>query len=491
MMAMTEDKFKKENQDRDAVALLLGGQRDPIGFMTSCLDVKPNHVWSKMRDVAEAVRDYPRVAVKAGHSVSKSYTAARLALWFLVCHPPATVVTTAPTHKQVEDILWREIAASHAEAKVPIGGTLTTTNLDLGPKWFATGFSTRPDTVTKQATAFQGYHNTHVLVILDEAAGIMPQIWEAADSLLSSGYCRLLAIGNPTSPYGRFPDCFREGSGYKCITISVLDTPNYQEDRDVIPGLAGRRFVEQAKRVYGEQSNYFRSRVLGEIPDYTEGSIFGKIILALRERGRIGTVSHDPAALVHTAWDLGMGDATAIWFFQILGAGEVHVIDYIEGSGDGLVHWAAAMDHKRRENGWLYGEHFAPHDIQQRELSTGNTRLDTARSLGIEFTVLPREGLEDGIEAARQTLDRCWFDSVRCREGLKSLSEYHWRKLESVSTDEKPVYSRNPEHDWSSHGADAFRYLSAAVRGGMVSAIQPGAGKTGYTEWANYYGQAS
>lgn len=253
----------KVNQCKEIVETY---QNDYIKFMVDCLDVKREYIWDKMVDIANSVQDNKFTAVKACHSSSKTFTAARIALAFLFTHYPSTVITTAPTAKQVGEVLWREIRAAHAGAKIPMGGVITKMKLDLDPKWFALGFSTRPDTVTQQATAFQGYHNKYVLIILDEAAGIATEIWEAIDSLMASGNCRLLAIGNPTSCKGEFPRCFKDAK-YNKITISVFDTPNYKAGKDIIPGLSGREFVEMIKRKYGEDSNYYKARVLGQIPD--------------------------------------------------------------------------------------------------------------------------------------------------------------------------------------------------------------------------------
>ncbi len=248
-------------------------RKKPLVFFADVLDVDEAFIWDKMREIANSVRDYERTAVKAAHSVSKTFTAARLVLWFLYSHYPSTVITTAPTHNQVEEILWREVRLAHANAKIPLPGKITKTGLDLGEKWFATGFSTRPDTVTQQATRFQGFHNEHVLIIKDEAAGIEKAIWEAADSLMTSGFCRLLAIGNPTSASGEFVDCFKS-KAYNKITISVFDTPNYKYDAEIIPGLSGRKYVEHTKEKYGEDSNYYKARVLGQIPDEDIDALF-------------------------------------------------------------------------------------------------------------------------------------------------------------------------------------------------------------------------
>jgi len=257
----------------EIVRFLEKHKKDPIKFFVDCLDVKEEHVWGKMRELAYSVRDNKKTVAKAGNGVSKTFSAARLALWFLYCHYPSTVITTAPSHPQVEELLWREIRLAHANAKIPLGGHITKTKLELGEKWFAYGFATKPDTVTQQATRFQGFHNDHLLIIFDEAAGILPEIWEAKDRLMTSGHVRFLGIGNPTSPNGNFPACFTHNSGYNQITISVHDTPNYKENKVIIPGLSGREFEDEVISEYGKDSMQYKSSITGEIPQETEHSL--------------------------------------------------------------------------------------------------------------------------------------------------------------------------------------------------------------------------
>ena len=250
---------------------------DPIRYFTECLDVDPKHIWSKMVEIAESVRDFQFTCVKAGNSLSKSFTISRLALWFLYTHYPATVVTTAPSNTQVEEIIWREIASAHSNAKIPLGGVPLKTSLDLQTwvrkqgirkvkKWNAIGFATKPDTAEEHATRFQGFHNENVLVIIDEGAGVHTKIYEAVDKLLTTKTQKLCVIGNPTMARGDFVNCFKD-KRFNKITVSVFDSPNYKQDREVIPGLSGREFVQSVKDKYGEHSNYFKAMVTGEIPD--------------------------------------------------------------------------------------------------------------------------------------------------------------------------------------------------------------------------------
>jgi len=252
---------------QEKISLVDRYKNDPIAFMVEVLDVEEEHLWSKMIEVAEAVKDHDYVCVKAGNSLSKSYTLGRLVNWFLFTHYPSTVITTAPSNIQVEEILWREVRDSHARAKVKLPGKVLKTKLELSEKWFATGFATKPDTVTKHVTRMQGFHNDNVLIILDEAACIDPLIWEAIDRLMSSeGNVKLVAVGNPTTARGNFVDCFKDSKFHK-ITISAFDTPNYKEGHEVVPGLAGRKFVKMVTDKYGSTSNQYKSMITGEIPD--------------------------------------------------------------------------------------------------------------------------------------------------------------------------------------------------------------------------------
>lgn len=157
--------------------------------------------------------------------------------------------------------------------------------------------------------------------------------------------------------------------------------------------------------------------------------------------------------------DLGIGDSTAIWFYQQTGL-EVRIIDYYEQSGVGLSHYAGVLRDLKDTRGYVYeDEHIAPHDIEVRELGSGKSRLETAAELGIRFRIAPKLSIDDGIEAVRMLLPRCWFDEVRCNVGLEALRQY---KAEYDA--KRQVYKPRPEHDWTSHAADAFRYLAVGIR---------------------------
>jgi phage terminase large subunit len=182
-----------------------------------------------------------------------------------------------------------------------------------------------------------------------------------------------------------------------------------------------------------------------------KGAIYAKELAEARTAGRVTNVPYDPALPVDTDWDIGIGDAMTIWFSQSLRSGEIRLIDYYEETGEGFPHYAKVL----KDKGYSYGEHWAPHDIQVRELASGRSRLEAAAALGINFNVAPRLPVDDGIHAARLIFPRCWFDAVKCAPGLDALMQYHRDYNDRLRT-MKP----SPVHDWSSHCADAFRGLA-------------------------------
>ena len=185
------------------------------------------------------------------------------------------------------------------------------------------------------------------------------------------------------------------------------------------------------------------------------GAYYGQYISDAEKDKRIGEVSYDPHVPVDTAWDLGVGDTTAIWFFQRCGT-EVHYIDFYESSGQGLEHYVK----KIKEKPYIYDTHYLPHDAMARSLETGTTRFETLRGLRLgRITVLPRLSVEDGIHAARMVLGKSWFDEKNCERGIAALRNYQ-KKWDAKAK----IFLDKPLHDWASNGADAFRYSALAIR---------------------------
>ncbi len=192
------------------------------------------------------------------------------------------------------------------------------------------------------------------------------------------------------------------------------------------------------------QQEYYNSFDLG-----VEGAYYAKYLDRMRIKGQLSQVPWEATFPVHTAWDLGMRDSTSIIFFQTIGQ-TVRIIDYYENSKHGLDHYAKIL----QEKPYTYGKHIAPHDIKVKELGTGLSRLEQARRMGIKFTVAPNLPIADGIEAVRAAMSRIWIDELQCKDLIKSLENYR-----QEFDQKKKIYKNRPLHDFSSHAADAMRYM--------------------------------
>lgn len=267
---------------REAFQTAQRGRRDPRWWVQTLF---PGRLEGYQVTILESVRDNVRTAVRACHAPGKTWTAARAVLWFLFCHPGAIVVTTAPTWRQVEQLLWSEIRAAFHTARLPLGGYLYKTahnGLVVADKWFAVGVS------TTESEKFQGYHAPYVLIVVDESSGVPDVIFEGIRGVLSAGHVRLLLIGNPTRPEGEFYDAFNSKSAVYGgrIHISAWDTPNLVPLKDaydacrtkaekvallraapiLVPHLVNPAWVADMLEEFGEDSPIFRVRVLGEFP---------------------------------------------------------------------------------------------------------------------------------------------------------------------------------------------------------------------------------
>lgn len=259
-------------------------QSNPVDFVTTVLGVTP---WSKQIEILEAVRDYPRIAVRSCHGAGKSFTAGQVILWFLYSFCPSIVLSTAPTWRQVEKLIWKEVRASYRRAKIPLGGQLLPKRPEIQiiqDEWYAIGLS------TNEPDRFQGFHEENILVVVDEAAGVPEDIFEAVEGVLTSSHARLLLLGNPTSVGGTFYSAFRT-PGWKTIAISAFDTPNFAAfgitEEDIAndtwaekvtselpqPKLITPAWVADKYQRWGPNSPAYQARVLGKFPAEGEDTL--------------------------------------------------------------------------------------------------------------------------------------------------------------------------------------------------------------------------
>jgi len=223
-------------------------------------------VWDKQAEALWSVRNNKYTCIKSGNTVGKSFIAADIVMDYLTIHYPSKVITTAPGWNQVEEILWKEIALYVNNSKIPIGAELLKTHLKFKDDHFALGLS------TNEVHRFQGFHSPHLLVVIDEASGVSPEIWEAVYSLHPH---RILAIGNPLDNSGNFCDCFTSTLWHK-ITISCYDCVKWQETNKPIPGLVTREWIEEMRGEWGDKSSYFQVHVLGEFPEEGESCLISR-----------------------------------------------------------------------------------------------------------------------------------------------------------------------------------------------------------------------
>jgi hypothetical protein len=286
-------------------------------------------------------------------------------------------------------------------------------------------------------------------VVIDEPAQMDPRAWpEVIRPTLSDYAGWATIIGTPAGrdwfyKIDRDTDTGAELPGWFRATLKASETGliNPDELQSLKTGLTDEQYAQ-------EFECSFEAAVIG--------AYFGKLMRQAEEDkpSRISGVPYEPTAQVYTAWDLGIRDSTAIWFAQVVGR-EIRLIDYYEASGVDLGHYVRELSNKP----YLYAGHIVPHDAQAKELGTGKSRLEVLESLGLKnLRIAPMHRVEDGINAVRTIIPRCWFDAKKCHRGIDALKLYR-----AEFDDKLQALKPRPVHDWTSHAADAFRYLAMTL----------------------------
>ena len=276
---------------------------EPVKFAVEVLNLT---MWQAMELIFDGILKFKKVAVRSGHKVSKSTTAAVIALWRCLCRENSRTVLSAPSSRQVKAIIWKELRKRHSDAHLP--GDMF---IDPG-----TGFRYRDSEVfgfsTDEAEKMAGISGEDLMFIIDEASGVAEAIYEAIEGNMAGG-ASILLISNPTQTSGTFYEAFTTKRHlWHTIHISSETTPNVIEGRTIIPGLATRAWVEEKKADWGEDSPLFQVRVRGNFPDQAENSVIG---LGLIEAAR---ARYDAAAATLSgAFTLGVdvaryGDDTTV-----------------------------------------------------------------------------------------------------------------------------------------------------------------------------------
>lgn len=228
-----------------------------------------------------------------------------------------------------------------------------------------------------------------------------------------------------------------------CQKLTIIDT-SVLHDSDM-----------DAERNEGMSEHLIQQEYYCSFDQGIEGAYYAKYLQQAELDGRITNVPYDPNCSVDTYWDLGVSDETVILLVQNAGK-EIHVINMYRNQGEGISHYANWLQKEAEKNGYVYGSHFAPHDIKVRELGSGaQSRWQISKDLGIKFNIVPNIPIQEGIELTRSIFPRLWIASNECKFLIKSLENYHKSYNEKLN-----VYSDKPVHDWSSHCCDAMRYMA-------------------------------
>ena len=338
----------------------------------------------------------------------------------------------APTYGQAKRVAWDYLV----KYVKPLGGTenISEMRVDFMGRRIQLYGSDNPDSLRGQY--FDG-------VILDEIGDQNPKIWtDICRPAISDrlGWCLFIGTPKGHNHFKELRDRAEREEGWGLLEFKASQTNVIAESE-----LASAKAEMGEDKYLQEFECSFNAAV--------EGSYYGSILNDLEAKNHIQEIPRDDLCRTITAWDLGMGDSTAIWVAQIAGS-EIRLIDYYENNGVGLDKYVAWL----KENHWDTAEQILPHDVQVRELGSGKSRLEVLQEAGLNVRVAPRMGIDDGIQAVRRLLPRCWFNVPKVKVGLDCLRNYR-RDYD----DKRKVFFDRPLHDWSSHASDAFRYLAIGM----------------------------
>ena len=295
-------------------------------------------------------------------------------------------------------------------------------------------------------------------VVLDEYADMKPRLWgEIVRPLLTDRQGWATFIGTPKG-HNAFYDIYNEAQKNDNWYVKTL-----RADQS---GLLAQSELLDAQATMS--ANQYEQEFLCSFEAAILGAYYGQEMRRITDLGRITDIEYDPMFPCHTAWDLGFNDSTSIWWYQVV-HGEIRVFDHHSSNGQAIPYYTGLLKQKEEEFGYRYGIHWLPHDARAKTLASGGKSIieQIATKIDIkQLKIVPNLSLQDGIQASRLALNRTWFHN-RCVEGIECLRQYQ-REWD----DDKKVFRDRPKHDWTSHSADAFRYLAIVWKDEDKPAIQ-------------------
>jgi phage terminase large subunit len=301
----------------------------------------------------------------------------------------------------------------------------------------------------KNATQARGMNP--LFIVLSEYAYMDPESWYTIEPRISQNNGTAIFLSTPNGQNHFYKLFNYASSGHNSeFFASKLGI----DDTQVLGPAHIDRLREESIPEDFIQQEYYCSFTRG-----AEGSYYGKLIQQARDDDRLTDLTITPDLPCHTAWDIGIGDSTAIWIFQTLHNGKLNFLQYYENNNESLDHYLRYLDNWKAGNKAMWGMHYVPHDMQNREFTSGVDRLHTAMTMGYKMTVVPRKPIEEGIQAVRSTLPLCSFDKIKCKRGIECLDFYRKKWNDTLK-----VYYDDPLHDQWSHGSDAFRMACIGLK---------------------------
>ena len=283
-------------------------------------------------------------------------------------------------------------------------------------------------------------------VVVDEVGDVSPALFtDVIRPALSDrlGWCTFIGTPKGANHFKELrdrADTSKKGEGWKLLEFKASET-----------GIINEAELLDAKKSMGDNKYNQEFEISFDAP--IVGSFYGELLNSIDKDDHITNIAEDSLCRGMTAWDLGMGDSTSIWVVQLHGM-EIRLVNYYENHGQGLDHYVAWI----KDNGYEDYEHILPHDVVVRELGTGKSRKEVLEESGLKISVAPKLSIEDGIQAVRRMIPNCWFNKDTTKYGLECLRNYRRQFNDKLN-----VYMQSPLHDWSSHCADAFRYLAVGM----------------------------
>lgn len=373
-----------------------------------------------------------------GRGGAKSWSVAR-ALLILGAGKPLRILCTREIQKSIADSVHK-LLSDQIEA-LNLGAFYTVTKTGIfgrnGTEFLFAGLRHNISNIK----SFEAVD----IVWVEEAQSVSKQSWSVLIPTIRKDGSEIWVSFNPDletdDTYQRF--VLNPPPSAKVVKVNWSDNPWFPE--------VLKREMEHLKE---KDKDAYEHIYEGMCKQVVEGAVYKVELLAAEKEQRICKVPYDPTKPVDTFWDLGYADSTCIWFAQSIGF-EYRFIDYLEGSQQSLQYYLKELQARP----YVYGTHNLPHDARAHQLGTGRSIEEQMKAAGLKVNIVASLSIEDGIAATRAVFPKCYFDGEKCADGLQSLRHYRYELDEKLGT-----FKKVPLHDWSSHGADAFRMAGVAIR---------------------------